>query len=92
MRYTRPFEIGFYSPGTAPDRIPYHLYLLVKEAVDLKKSSLDLTRVEKKVTFFCDFFHSHLPLGWKYDRDNATSLIAGCDAFYAKGGPKGMFG
>ncbi|MFS8015462.1 hypothetical protein Hanom_Chr15g01356741 [Helianthus anomalus] len=51
MRYTRPFEIGFYSPGTAPDRIPYHLYMLVKEAVDLMKSTLDLTRVEKKVRF-----------------------------------------
>ncbi|KAI7726249.1 hypothetical protein M8C21_008593 [Ambrosia artemisiifolia] len=91
LRYTRPFQIGFYSPGTEPDRIPYHLYLLVKEAVDLmnKTSSFDhLTRVEKKIRFFCDFFYSHLPLGWKYDRDNATFLIAGCDTFFAKAGPK----
>ncbi|KAL8237688.1 hypothetical protein R6Q59_018769 [Mikania micrantha] len=34
-----PLQIGCNSPGTEPDHIPYHLYLLVKEAVDIMKRS-----------------------------------------------------
>ncbi|KAI3800436.1 hypothetical protein L1987_28527 [Smallanthus sonchifolius] len=78
-----PFKFGSYSCGTTPDRIPYHLYLLVKEAVDIMISNtddlIDLTMVERKIQFFCNYFHSHLPTGWNYDRDNASSLIAGYD-------------
>ncbi|KAI7746728.1 hypothetical protein M8C21_012771 [Ambrosia artemisiifolia] len=61
-----PFETGCYSPEP-PDRIPYHLYLLVKEAVDYMKNPndlIDLERVERKIQFFCKYFHSHLPTGW----------------------------
>ncbi|KAD2392820.1 hypothetical protein E3N88_39797 [Mikania micrantha] len=37
--HSSPLQIGCYSPGTEPDHIPYHLYLLVKEAVDIMKRS-----------------------------------------------------
>ncbi|KAJ0598424.1 hypothetical protein HanRHA438_Chr04g0195641 [Helianthus annuus] len=85
---TGPFEFGSYSSGKAPDYIPYHLYRLVKEAVDIMKRSdwrnntndlIDLTRVEVKICFFCNYFHSHLPTDWKYRRDKANSVVAGYD-------------
>ncbi|KAL8235636.1 hypothetical protein R6Q59_016717 [Mikania micrantha] len=82
---TGPFEFGSYSSGTTPDRIPYHLYMLVKEAVDIMKRHnntsdvIDLITVEKKITFFCTYFYSHLPTGWNYNRDIASSLIASYD-------------
>ncbi|KAM0072490.1 hypothetical protein Hdeb2414_s0001g00037031 [Helianthus debilis subsp. tardiflorus] len=85
---TGPFEFGSYSSGKAPDYIPYHLYLLVKEAVDIMKRSdwrnntndlIDLARVEVKICFFCNYFHSHLPTDWKYRRDKANSVVAGYD-------------
>ncbi|KAM0005691.1 hypothetical protein Hdeb2414_s0203g00831251 [Helianthus debilis subsp. tardiflorus] len=72
--HTGPFEFGSYSSGKTPDYIPYHLYLLVKEAVDIMNRSewhkntndlIDLTRVEAKIRFFCTYFHSHLPTDWE---------------------------
>ncbi|KAJ0582441.1 hypothetical protein HanHA300_Chr04g0152281 [Helianthus annuus] len=86
--HTGPFEFGSYSSGKTPDYIPYHLYLLVKEAVDIMKRSewhkntndlIDLTRVEAKIRFFCTYFHSHLPTDWEYRRDKAGSVVAGYD-------------
>ncbi|KAI7745316.1 hypothetical protein M8C21_001551, partial [Ambrosia artemisiifolia] len=32
-----PLKFGCYAPEKSPDRIPYHLYLLVKKAVDIMK-------------------------------------------------------
>ncbi|KAJ0864395.1 hypothetical protein HanPSC8_Chr12g0541491 [Helianthus annuus] len=83
-RFTRPFKIGFYAPGTEPRRIPYHLYLLIKESVHLMQRGLDSALVDKKISFFCNFFYSHLPLGWKYDKENAASLIADYDTSLPK--------
>ncbi|KAJ0495259.1 hypothetical protein HanIR_Chr12g0606901 [Helianthus annuus] len=83
-RFTRPFKIGFYAPGTEPRRIPYHLYLLIKESVHLMQRGLDSALVDKKISFFCDFFYSHLPVGWKYDKENAASLIADYDTSLPK--------
>ncbi|KAD3068748.1 hypothetical protein E3N88_36628 [Mikania micrantha] len=76
-----PLESGCYSPGTEPDRIPYHLYLLVKEAVDFMKHNdqINLEGVEEKIRFFCTYLHSHLPTGWEYKRNNGSSLIADYD-------------
>ncbi|MFS7932813.1 hypothetical protein Hanom_Chr04g00372331 [Helianthus anomalus] len=85
---TGPFEFGSYSSGKAPDYIPYHLYRLVKEVVDIMKRSdwgnntndlIDLARVEAKICFFCNYFHCHLPTDWEYKRDKASSVVAGCD-------------
>ncbi|KAI7730171.1 hypothetical protein M8C21_001459 [Ambrosia artemisiifolia] len=68
-----PIEFGSYNPGTSPDRVPYHLYLLLKEAVDIMmrpnwknnaNDLIDLTRVEDKIRFFCHYFQSHLPTCW----------------------------
>ncbi|KAJ0495402.1 hypothetical protein HanOQP8_Chr12g0463501 [Helianthus annuus] len=83
-RFTKPFKIGFYAPGTEPRRIPYHLYLLIKESVHLMQRGLDSALVDKKISFFCDFFYSHLPVGWKYDKENAASLIADYDTSLPK--------
>ncbi|KAK9056034.1 hypothetical protein SSX86_027121 [Deinandra increscens subsp. villosa] len=80
-----PYKMGSYSPGKEPDCIPYHLYLLVREAVDIMKrynntnDLIDLKIAEKKIRFFCTYFNSHLPTGWKYNRANASFLIAGYD-------------
>ncbi|XP_022009529.1 uncharacterized protein LOC110908836 isoform X2 [Helianthus annuus] len=35
------FDFGLYSPGTGPDRIPYHLHLLLKEAVYIMSNTND---------------------------------------------------
>ncbi|KAK9056323.1 hypothetical protein SSX86_027413 [Deinandra increscens subsp. villosa] len=87
-----PFKSGSYLPGTEPDRIPYHLYMLVKEAVDImkrqKEHKIALEVAEKKIRFFCKYFHSHLPTGWVYYRDIASSLIADYDPSFAKSKPK----
>ncbi|KAJ0719289.1 hypothetical protein HanPSC8_Chr08g0328711 [Helianthus annuus] len=84
-----PFKFGHYSPGTAPNRIPYRLYLLVKEVVDIMKTHNDpkaLAKVERKIYFFCNYFHSHLPYhGWKYSRDNASTIV---NRYRLKCGPK----
>ncbi|XP_076894233.1 uncharacterized protein LOC143546454 [Bidens hawaiensis] len=83
IRFTRPFKIGVYLPGTKPRRIPYHLYLLIKETVYLMERGLDTSLVDKKIRFR-DFFYSHLPPGWNYNRKNAASLIAGYDTSLPK--------
>ncbi|KAM0072483.1 hypothetical protein Hdeb2414_s0001g00036951 [Helianthus debilis subsp. tardiflorus] len=72
--------------GTAPNRIPYHLYLLVKEAVMKRHdNTIDLATVERKIHFFCNYFHSHLPYhGWKY-RDAASTVVT---RYRFKRGPK----
>ncbi|KAI7738916.1 hypothetical protein M8C21_031802 [Ambrosia artemisiifolia] len=84
---TEPFKFGSYS--STPECIPYHLYLLVKEAVDIMKrfewhnnpnDLVDLATVEKKISFFCTYLHSHLPTGWSYERDRASSVVAGYDS------------
>ncbi|KAK9056322.1 hypothetical protein SSX86_027412 [Deinandra increscens subsp. villosa] len=78
-----PFKSGSYLPGREPDRIPYHLYLLVKEALDIMKqkeiNKAALAVVEAKISFFCRYFHSHLPTDWVYNRNKARSLIADYD-------------
>ncbi|MFS7959714.1 hypothetical protein Hanom_Chr08g00694311 [Helianthus anomalus] len=81
-----PFDFGSYSSGNEPKSIPYHLYLLVKEAVDIMKPfegcSIDVTKltlVEEKIWFFCRYFHCHLPTGWEYDRDTARDVVASYD-------------
>ncbi|KAF5776200.1 hypothetical protein HanXRQr2_Chr12g0521601 [Helianthus annuus] len=69
------FDFGFYSPGTGPERIPYHLYLLLKEAVHIMSNTTndekDLKMVEEKICFFMTYFHSHLPPGFRYKRRTA---------------------
>ncbi|KAL9991952.1 hypothetical protein Hdeb2414_s1249g00995871 [Helianthus debilis subsp. tardiflorus] len=69
------FDFGFYSPGTGPERIPYHLYLLLKEAVYIMSNTTndekDLKMVEEKICFFMTYFHSHLPPGFRYKRRTA---------------------
>ncbi|KAJ0797758.1 hypothetical protein HanPI659440_Chr04g0177441 [Helianthus annuus] len=81
-----PFKFGDYVPGTAPNRIPYHLYLLVKEAVMKRHDNpIDLATVESKIHFLCNYFHSHLPYqGWKY-RDAASTVVT---RYRFKRGPK----
>ncbi|KAF5811818.1 hypothetical protein HanXRQr2_Chr04g0185801 [Helianthus annuus] len=81
-----PFDFGSYSSGNEPKSIPYHLYLLVKEAVDIMEPfegcSIDVTKltlVEEKIWFFCRYFHCHLPTGWEYDRDTARDVVASYD-------------
>ncbi|KAJ0762888.1 hypothetical protein HanOQP8_Chr04g0166241 [Helianthus annuus] len=77
-----PFKFGSYPRGSEPDRIPYHLFLLVKEADDIMRSRnnpndvTQLALVEKKIRFFCKYFHCHLPCGWEYNRDNASDVVA----------------
>ncbi|KAJ0797983.1 hypothetical protein HanPI659440_Chr04g0179921 [Helianthus annuus] len=77
-----PFKFGSYPRGSEPDRIPYHLFLLVKEADDIMRSRnnpsdvTQLALVEKKIHFFCKYFHCHLPCGWEYNRDNASDVVA----------------
>ncbi|KAM0005686.1 hypothetical protein Hdeb2414_s0203g00831201 [Helianthus debilis subsp. tardiflorus] len=85
-----PFKFGYYSPGTAPNRIPHRLYLLVKEVVDIMKTHNDpkkaLATVERKIHFFCNYFHSHLPYhGWEYRRDNASTIV---NRYRLKRGPE----
>ncbi|MFS7932840.1 hypothetical protein Hanom_Chr04g00372631 [Helianthus anomalus] len=85
-----PFKFGYYSPGTAPNRIPHRLYLLVKEVVDIMKTHNDpkkaLAMVERKIHFFCNYFHSHLPYhGWEYRRDNASTIV---NRYRLKRGPE----
>ncbi|KAM0072492.1 hypothetical protein Hdeb2414_s0001g00037051 [Helianthus debilis subsp. tardiflorus] len=91
-----PFDFGSYSPGNEPKSIPYHLYLLVKEAVDIMKPSkgcsssnpIDVTKltlVEEKIRFFCRYFHYHLPTGWKYHRDTACDVVASYDHTHTHG-------
>ncbi|KAJ0582438.1 hypothetical protein HanHA300_Chr04g0152251 [Helianthus annuus] len=84
-----PFDFGSYSPGNEPKSIPYHLYLLVKEAVNIMKpfegcnsNPIDVTKltlVEEKIWFFFRYFHCHLPIGWEYDRDTARDVVASYD-------------
>ncbi|KAJ0797723.1 hypothetical protein HanPI659440_Chr04g0177071 [Helianthus annuus] len=65
------FDFSFYSPGTGPERIPYHLYLLLKEAVYIMSNTNDeknLKMVEEENCFFMTYFHSHLPPGFRYKR------------------------
>ncbi|KAJ0598420.1 hypothetical protein HanHA89_Chr04g0165611 [Helianthus annuus] len=87
-----PFDFGSYSPGNEPKSIPYHLYLLVKEAVNIMKPfegcSSDVTKlslVEEKIRFFCRYFHCHLPTGWKYHRDTACNVVASYDHTHTHG-------
>ncbi|MFS7933121.1 hypothetical protein Hanom_Chr04g00376071 [Helianthus anomalus] len=77
-----PFKFGSYPRGSEPDRIPYHLFRLVKEADDIMRSRNnpnDVTKlalVEKKIHFFCKYFHCHLPPRWEYNRDDASDVVA----------------
>uniref|UniRef100_A0A251V1Z4 Uncharacterized protein n=2 Tax=Helianthus annuus TaxID=4232 RepID=A0A251V1Z4_HELAN len=77
-----PFKFGSYPPWREPDRIPYHLFLLVKEADDIMRSRNnpnDVTKlalVEKKIHFFCKYFYCHLPRRWEYNRDDASDVVA----------------
>ncbi|XP_022032973.1 uncharacterized protein LOC110934088 [Helianthus annuus] len=82
-RLLGPFKFGEYTERTQPRCIPYHLYLLLKQAVAIMKSSptktTKLKMVEKKIRFFCNYFHSHLPLGWKYKRGRASKEVESYD-------------
>ncbi|KAF5763165.1 hypothetical protein HanXRQr2_Chr15g0677141 [Helianthus annuus] len=82
-RLLGPFKFGEYTERTQPRCIPYHLYLLLKQAVAIIKSSptktTKLKMVEKKIRFFCNYFHSHLPPGWKYKRDRASKEVESYD-------------
>ncbi|MFS7932040.1 hypothetical protein Hanom_Chr04g00363111 [Helianthus anomalus] len=82
-RLLGPFKFGEYTERTQPHCIPYHLYLLLKQAVAIMKSShtktTNLKMVEKKIRFFCNYFHSHLPPGWKYKRGRASKDVKSYD-------------
>ncbi|MFS7929785.1 hypothetical protein Hanom_Chr04g00336531 [Helianthus anomalus] len=82
-RLLGPFKFGEYTERTQPRCIPYHLYLLLEQAVAIMKSSptktTKLKMVEKKIRFFCNYFHSHLPPGWKYKRGRASKEVESYD-------------
>ncbi|KAK1434166.1 hypothetical protein QVD17_11084 [Tagetes erecta] len=81
---TGPYDFGSYAPGEQPKCMPHHLYPLVKEAADILNPSKwpssnpdwkKLNFVEKKISFFYTYFHSHLPTGWTYSWDTVFSLV-----------------
>ncbi|XP_076948715.1 uncharacterized protein LOC143621074 [Bidens hawaiensis] len=74
------FDFGLYSSGTGPDRIPYHLYLLLKEAGEIMSNtndSNDLKMIEAKIYFFMTYFYSHLPHNFQYKRGIAVGCFNG---------------
>ncbi|KAF5817646.1 hypothetical protein HanXRQr2_Chr02g0055521 [Helianthus annuus] len=84
------FDFGLYSPGTGPDRIPYHLHLLLKEAVYIMSNTndkKDLKMVEEKICFFMTYFHSHVPSSFRYNRRMARYNV---DSYHSTREPRYM--
>ncbi|KAJ0785142.1 hypothetical protein HanOQP8_Chr02g0039611 [Helianthus annuus] len=81
------FDFGLYSPGTGPDRIPYHLHLLLKEAVSNTNDKKDLKMVEEKICFFMTYFHSHVPSSFRYNRRLASYNV---DSYHSTREPRYM--
>ncbi|KAM0072293.1 hypothetical protein Hdeb2414_s0001g00034791 [Helianthus debilis subsp. tardiflorus] len=78
-----------------PPAIPKILYLLVKDVVDIKKdpnwhsdstARRAILHAEGGISTVCRCFSESMPIGWKYDRDHAESLIVGYDTVFVEDG------
>ncbi|XP_076907218.1 uncharacterized protein LOC143563604 isoform X2 [Bidens hawaiensis] len=78
-----------------PLPIPLDLYEFVKEAIEVMKrpnwrtdtrSYIELGSAEYKIGVLSRCFRTRLPPGWKYERENASSLIAGRDKVFTENG------